>query len=110
MIALGTDKGSVSVWDLKRGALAFSLGEVRVAVPFFAAVCLLRSNGDSMTRVVEAETATYGLNCAVEDPLSVLCYRWYSGYTSSKRHSSRISLWRLVRGVRISATLVAVAG
>ncbi|CAM9922811.1 unnamed protein product, partial [Hapterophycus canaliculatus] len=27
MIALGTDKGSVSVWDLKRGALAFSLGE-----------------------------------------------------------------------------------
>ncbi len=28
MIALGTDKGSVSVWDLKRGALAYSLGEV----------------------------------------------------------------------------------
>lgn len=28
MIALGTDKGSVSVWDLKRGALAHSLGEV----------------------------------------------------------------------------------
>eukprot|EP00752_Nemacystus_decipiens_P008411 g7521.t1 len=27
MIALGTDKGSVSVWDLKRGALAHSLGE-----------------------------------------------------------------------------------
>ncbi|CAM9955197.1 unnamed protein product, partial [Ectocarpus fasciculatus] len=27
MIALGTDKGSVSVWDLKRGALAYSLGE-----------------------------------------------------------------------------------
>lgn len=29
-IALGTDKGSVSVWDLKRGALAHSLGEVCV--------------------------------------------------------------------------------
>eukprot|EP00904_Undaria_pinnatifida_P002401 jgi/Undpi1/12161/HiC_scaffold_5.g01837.m1 len=27
MIALGTDKGSISVWDLKRGALAHSLGE-----------------------------------------------------------------------------------
>ena len=30
MIALGTDKGSISVWDLKRGALAHSLGEVCV--------------------------------------------------------------------------------
>ncbi|CAN0560041.1 unnamed protein product, partial [Laminaria digitata] len=29
MIALGTDKGSISLWDLKRGALAHSLGEVR---------------------------------------------------------------------------------
>lgn len=28
MIALGTDKGSISLWDLKRGALAHSLGEV----------------------------------------------------------------------------------
>ena len=31
MIALGTDKGSVSVWDLKRGALAHSLGEVSIS-------------------------------------------------------------------------------
>lgn len=29
LIALGTDKGTISVWDLKRGALAHSLGEVR---------------------------------------------------------------------------------
>ncbi|CAM9960738.1 unnamed protein product [Sphacelaria rigidula] len=27
LIALGTDKGTISVWDLKRGALAHSLGE-----------------------------------------------------------------------------------
>lgn len=30
LIALGTDKGTISVWDLKRGALAHALGEVSV--------------------------------------------------------------------------------
>lgn len=30
LIALGTDKGSISLWDLKRGTVVHSLGEVSV--------------------------------------------------------------------------------
>jgi hypothetical protein len=30
LIALGTDKGTISVWDLTRGVLATKIGEVRL--------------------------------------------------------------------------------